>query len=166
MRVGDILVISGNTFASKLIKNTLKTKWTHAAIYIGGDQIIEIDWNTKAAVVRNYYPESGMEYVVMRPKQKLERWHKKRVVSAALAFDETGNRYDWPILFSMLLKAKFPSLKISFNRKNHYICTELIDNILKEAGIDLFPGRNGDIFPHELLQTEMLEKIEYPQSAA
>lgn len=158
MRVGDIIVVSGQSFISKTIQKTVGSKWTHAALYVGGGYVLEIDWNTKASVVKNPYPTSGLEYVVLRNKKTLTKEQRDQIISSAIKYHNTGNRYDWFLLAGLYLKKKFPTSKLisKLNSKNTFICTELIDQVMREAGIDLFPNQEGDIYPHEYVECEQL----------
>ncbi|MEK1828909.1 hypothetical protein AAAC51_07115 [Priestia megaterium] len=47
MKIGDIVVVSGNSIISKIIKRVVGSNWTHVAIYVGGGYFLEIDWSKK-----------------------------------------------------------------------------------------------------------------------
>jgi len=160
MQVGDIILVSGQSIVSKLIRKIVGSKWTHAAIYVGNGTIIEIDWNSKTELVKNYYPESDFEYVILRAKRPLEFWQRKKIIQTAIKFDRSGSRYDWFVLFGLLLKRKYPRIPYNLNSENDYICTELIDKIYQEAGIRLFPKNNGSIYPHEFMNNPYLEVVD------
>ncbi|ARO21344.1 hypothetical protein B2J90_28395 (plasmid) [Bacillus tropicus] len=158
MIVGDIIVVSGKSFISKVIQKVAGSKWTHVALYVGGGYIIEIDWNTKSTIVREKYSTSDLDCVVLRNKDELTKEQRDAIISSAVTYQRKGFRYDWLRLISLYLKSKFPNSKLidKFDNKNKFVCTELVDEILKEAGIDLFPNQGGDIFPHEYLTCEQL----------
>lgn len=162
MQIGDIILVSGNSFISKIIQKVTGSKWTHAALYVGGGNILEIDWNTRAAVIKKDYRELEYDYVVLRRNEKLTISQIRKLAISSLAHDKAGNRYDFFLLFSMLLKCLFPKGKLfrKFNKRNAYICTELIDTVKRDAGIVLFPNRKGDILPHEFLECEDLQLVE------
>ncbi|KAA0751572.1 hypothetical protein DN401_23400 [Bacillus sp. BF2-3] len=158
MIVGDIIVVSGKSLISKMIQKVAGSKWTHVALYIGGGYIIEIDWNTKSSIVRETYSISNLEYMVLRNKNALTKEQQEIIISTAVSYQRKGFQYDWLRLISLYLKSKFPNSKLinKLDRRNKFICTELVDEILKEAGIDLFPNQGGDIFPHDYLTCEQL----------
>lgn len=161
MRIGDVIVVSGSSFISKTIKSIVGSKWTHAAVYVGNGNILEIDWNSRARIVKNHYFNGELEYVVMRSKEPITKEQRHKLIAAAVAHDNTGNRYDFPLLVSIYMKKRFPNVKLfsSWNMKNHFICSELIENVMKAAGIDWFPNTEGDICPHDYIESPHLKEV-------
>lgn len=161
MRVGDIIVVSGKSFISKAIQKVVGSKWTHVALYVGGGYILEIDWNTKASVMKNKYPISGLDYVVLRNKAKLTKEQRDSIISSAVKHHQTGTKYDWLRLTSLFLKRIFPNSKLvsKLNGKKTFVCTELVDEVLKGVGVDLFPNQGGDIYPHDYLSCDQLRQM-------
>lgn len=162
MQIGDIILVGGSDFGSKVIKRITGTIWSHVALCLGQGLILEINWNTKTHIVHNEYRNLGYDYVVLRSNVPLSKLQKQEIACSALKFNNTGNKYDWLLILGLFLKTKFPNSKLLrlFNRKKFYICTELVDQVLQEAGIQLFPDREGDIYPHEFLSCKQLYVIE------
>ena len=162
MNVGDVILVSGNTpVISKTIEFVTGSKWTHAALYVGGGNIIEIDWNTKAQITVNPYPSLGVEYQILRPSTPLTKEQRDKVIVLAGEMHDTGTKYDWLKLIGLIASVKFPRITFlhKLNKKKEMICTEMIDEIYKAIGIELFPGRSRGIFPHELLYSDKLYKL-------
>ncbi|MES9681751.1 hypothetical protein ABWK22_02300 [Gottfriedia acidiceleris] len=161
MRVGDIIVVSGKSWISKMIQKVVGSKWTHVALYVGGGYVLEIDWNTKASVTKDIYPISGLDYIVLRNKTELTKEQRDSIISSAIKYHQKGTKYDWLLLIGLFFKATFPKCKrmSSLNSKNTFVCTELVDKVLTEVGIDLFPNQGGDIFPHDYLSCEQLRPL-------
>lgn len=161
MEVGDIILVSGQSFISKLVQKITRSKWSHVALYIGGGYVLEINWNIKAHIVPNLYPKEGEECLVLRNKIPLTKEQQDMIISRGCAYNQTGNRYDFLLLAGLFLKTLFPNWKVlsKLNDKNSFVCTELTDQVLKEAGIDLFPGVEGDIYPLDFLHCEQLEVV-------
>jgi uncharacterized protein YycO len=161
MRVGDVIVVSGTSFISKMIQKVVGSKWTHVALYVGGGYILEIDWNTKASVLKNNYPISKYEYVVLRNKTALTKDQRDSIISSAVAHHQKGTKYDWFLLASLYLKKRFPNNKLfsKLNGKNTFVCTELVDEVLRGVGVDLFPNHDGDIYPHDYISCDQLRQM-------
>jgi hypothetical protein len=166
MRTGDIMLVQGKGLISKFIQFITGSPWTHAAICLGGEFILEIYWDKKAQIVRNTYKQQGLEYCILTHNTRLTTIQRKNITSAALGFHRTGNQYDWLLLFGLLIKAKFPNSSFArkLNQKNGFICTELADRVLQYAEIWLFPDSSGDIFPHEFLLSNQLHVVESSQA--
>lgn len=162
MKIGDIFVVSGNSIISKAIQKTVGSKWTHVALYVGGGYVLEIDWNTKATLVKDPYTFGEFEHVVLRSKKPLTANQQVNITSNACAFNKTGNRYDWLMLINLFLKTKFPNTKLlkHLNGKNTYVCTELVDEVFRRVGIELFPEKDGVIYPHDFIACDKLQIVD------
>lgn len=160
MRIGDIIVVSGESFISRLIQRVVGSKWTHVALYVGGGYVLQIDWNSKASIVLNPYANHDYDFALVRTRVPITEKQQKQIVHSATSYDKTGNKYDFLLLIGLFLKAKFPKWKaLHFNGKNTFICTELVYEVLKEAGIDLFPKSNGVIYPHDFMKNDLLQVL-------
>lgn len=161
MKIGDIVVVSGNSSISKLIQKTVDSKWTHVSLYVGGGYFLEIDWNTKASLVKDPYTFGELDYVVLRSKERLTRNQQLSITSVACRYNKTGNKYDWLLLLALYLKTKWSRWKFlkRLNEKNSYVCTELVSKVMEEVGVDLFPGHDGIIYPHDFLTCDKLQPV-------
>lgn len=163
MKIGDIVVVSGNSIISKIIKKVVGSKWTHVAIYVGGGYFLEIDWSKKASLVKDPYTFGEWDHVIMTTKKPLSKQQQMKIISTACAFNRQGNRYDWPLLLALCLKAKFPNTKALnwLNGKNTYICTELVNKVMRESSVELFPGHDEIIFPDDFLKSPVLKVVRF-----
>lgn len=161
MRIGDIILVSGKSFISKMIQKVTGSKWTHVAIYIGKGNILEADWYKRASIVPNMYTE-GWDHIVLRTKTPLTKTHQRRLLYAAQRYNHTRNKYDWGMILALLIRCKFPNSRLvrMLNNRNNYICTELVDAVYREIGIDLFPTKGDDIFPYEFMELDKLRVVD------
>lgn len=163
---GDVIVVSGDRFISKMIQRVVETPWTHVALYIGNGRVLEIDWNTRASLAPEEYLSGDLDCVVMRSKKPLTQVQRRQLFQLALAYQDQGSKYDWHLLLSMYLEKQFPQIKWPFNSKNNFICTELTQHILEAIGLDLFPNHTGNVYPHDFLSSDALMEIVRTQQAA
>lgn len=71
MQIGEIIVVSGEHFISRIIRKVVGSKWTHVALYIGGGYVLQIDWNTKASIIPTPYFILDEDFAVVRCKNPL-----------------------------------------------------------------------------------------------
>lgn len=166
LETGDVIVVSGNSWISNQIKNVVGTPWTHVALYVGAGRVLEIDWNTRATLAPEEYVAGELDCVVMRSKKPLTEVQRRQLFQLALAYQDQGSKYDWHLLLSMFLEKKFPKIKWPFDSQNDYICTELTDDILSAIGLQLFPGHEGNIYPHDFIDSPALAQVQLDLAAA
>lgn len=156
IRKGDILLykVDRNSFISKLVSATLKSEYTHTAMALSKDTLIEAD-NLKGVIVRPI--DFNRDMLILRCQDASER-QLEGICKEALNL--VGTRYDylWALgqAIQHLLKLNF---SLSFNIVKFYSCTELIDHLYKLEGIDLFP-ENRDATPSLFLDSSALTVVD------
>lgn len=109
MEIGDVIVVKGNGFISKIIQKVTGSPWTHTALYIGDERIIETNWNKRAGIMSNpYFEGSKFDYVVLSMKKRMSKETRDLIIKGSNHFDKTGNKYDFLLIISLYLT---PSLK-------------------------------------------------------
>jgi hypothetical protein len=121
METGDVVFVRGSTWISRIIRFFDKGEFTHVALAISNDRIIEAQYNIRSRVKKLSY--KSYEVVPMN----LTEVQKKKLVSIISKYE--GKSYDFPLAFSMVTGW------LRIDNPNYLICTELDIDMLKEAGV-------------------------------
>lgn len=157
LHIGDILLVKGKTpVISRLIRWVTKSEYTHVAIVYGENRIAEIDVNRKLSI----YPMDPKEtYYVFRYKGGLKNKQKtdmKRLI-ANRTLQNAG--YDWLKILSMFLQSTFKK-PFFLDIKNRVICSEIVDYIYMDIGIDLVPNSTiGHVSPADIANSTCIEFV-------
>lgn len=145
MKPGDLILLRGTSWISRMITTFGQGKWSHIAVYIGGDQLIEstLGGVIKAPVTK-YQVESYDSHVVDLNRDDDFR---RRFVDKLTA--RLGDGYDYTLLIANLFYRLFGGLKFflrlgDFPKK--WSCTELVATALRECG-EYIPGDVNSIMP-------------------
>lgn len=152
MNTGNIVFVQGKGIISKLIRCIDKGEYSHVAIAVDYDYVIEADVDTKVAC-RFFNPDKYSKITVM--DLGLSEEEAMRVVEEALAL--VGTRYDYLQLVWYGLRKIF-NLKgrNRLNNPKNVICSELVFivlsklGILDELGIEYNYLEGIDLTPNEL----------------
>lgn len=148
MKAGNIVFVEGTGFISRLIKFFDKGKFSHVALAISHDCIIEAEYMTDV-VIRDI--PMYKHYTVIDLGLTSEQIDK--IPDAALKM--LGKSYDYWQILGYVLKDLF-SLKGKnrLNNPKNLICSELVYTILYETGILKDLGINSkegfDLTPNQL----------------
>lgn len=134
METGDIIFVRNNSIISKIIRFFDKGRFSHCAIAISKDRLIEAQYNIKVSESKNTYPNYEVLKMNMTDKQK------KDLLVAIKKYK--GKRYDYLLAFSMSTKW------LRIDNDDYLICSELVEDVLKDIGI-LDPYLQ-DMKPNEL----------------
>jgi translation initiation factor 2B subunit (eIF-2B alpha/beta/delta family) len=142
MKAGDIIFVRGKSPISKLIQYFDKGSFSHVAICLSNNAILEAQYFTKSRIVPFYF--KNYEIVDLG----LSETQRERVLE--LGLNLMGHYYDYIQVFSYFLRGVLnKELKI-YNSPNNYICSELIDIILTDIGVISKNKYLGNITPNEL----------------
>ncbi|HWQ65765.1 MAG TPA: PKD domain-containing protein [Methanospirillum sp.] len=144
LQKGDILVHA----ASGLLSHLTPGAWTHAAMYIGNDEVIEaIKPGVRKHRLKDYwfYPEDTC--VAVFRVSGLTEAQRNNIVSWALSKDERF--YDFPSLPLGLKQADCDDVFLPPNCRWYY-CSELVWAAYYRNGINLDPNY-GIVFPRTLV---------------
>ena len=150
-RIGDYGCVKTNGLMGKLIRIGTLSRWNHAFIYIGGDQIIEA--NPKGVEIS---PLSKYSYVAWNQHEVLN--DQQRLIIVAQARQIIGKPYGFFVIAD--LGFRILGLKILANTKlmkylstkNGYICSELVAECYRKAGIPLFNKEDYLVTPGDLAE--------------
>ncbi|MDD4957348.1 MAG: hypothetical protein PHH49_04990 [Candidatus Omnitrophica bacterium] len=180
---GDVILTCGKgvVLSSLLIKvaNFFKRGyasrgWTHAALYLGKDEVVEA---FPGGIVRRNFTEAylggNFELLVLRRKNITQESLGKMI---DFCVNEKGEKYDFrglvyfllfnllPHQFHFLLDNKFMGGR--FNVEEAYFCSELIATGFEEAGVYCFEREPYKVMPIDYFNTLLFEKIailEFPK---
>lgn len=127
MKRGDILFIRGNSFISKII-NSIDGPYSHIAIALSEDTILEAQRFTESRIIKNYHVDYDV-YQLDLTESQLDG-----IVDASLVL--IGHDYDYTQIVATLFNNLFKIARR--NNRSKYICSEIIVELLHRIGyIDL-----------------------------
>lgn len=153
MRPGDVLFYRGTSFISKAIAWVENSPYTHVALYIGDNQLIEANSGIKSRI-RDIEPSEDFE---VHSFKDITDDQRDRLVKAARHL--VGYKYDYAQIVRDFIRIEFHTYLSFIQTKNAYICSDIIDVPAYIAGIkrhNFCPV--GDITPSELFLVYNLPK--------
>jgi cell wall-associated NlpC family hydrolase len=129
---GDILLFSQARGLSRLIPWFTGSRYYHCALYEGDGRVVEA--RPSGVVRRDLKEEEDMVFrIIPMPEEKGQ---------AALDYGRCclGRNYDVLDIFFIILRHYFPWLRINYSNHDSLVCSELVVNAWRGAGLDLFPG--------------------------
>ena len=156
LQTGDILLHKGQRWTSKIIRWFTKSPYTHVAIVFDNDRVLEIDINKKLSI---YEVDQRFSYEVYRHIDGLTD-ETKNIMKAKMVERKTTLRgYDWMKIFSLGL-SKVLRKPFFLDMKNYVICSEIVDMIYSDIGIDLIPEAViGHITPNDIAGSPCLKVV-------
>lgn len=150
IRPGDVVLVSGQSYLSEIIKIITKSNWSHSFLYLGNGRILEADSILyekegprrvkKPRVMENpvekYFPYNMR---IKRPVQLTEE-HLNQILEKARSY--IGKDYDKKNIVNFIWKA-FGFKKIDSNKnigsKDKYICSALIAKLFQDVNYPILP---------------------------
>jgi len=150
IKTGDVVLVSGQSYISGIIKIVTKSNWSHCFLYMGDGKIIEADSiiyeSAEPRKVKNprvmenpvekYFPYNIR---IKRPEQITEE-HLKQVLAEARNY--VGKDYDKKNIANFIWKGlgmkKF-DFKKSMGSEDKYICSALIAKLFQNVGYPILP---------------------------
>ena len=137
MKPGDLVFVTGSSFISKIIKAITKSLYTHVAIVVSDNIILEADAFKTVTISELNYDK----YVIVSTGLNLT---EKDVLHTAIKF--IGKKYDYLQILKILLN-KFLKIALPFlNIKSRYTCVELAVSILQENGISITADTPAELY--------------------
>lgn len=142
---GDLILFKGShPITSPLIRWFTDSSYTHVGMAIMPGWVYEMDMDRKLAI----YPIRKSDYDVYRYKESLTDAQMKHLLETCLSRAESNVGYDWWKIASLALEKIF-RLVFFWDHPSREICSEIVDRLYQEIGIDLVPDRyNGHVTPH------------------
>lgn len=150
IKPGDVLLVSGISRLSNIIKIVTKSHWSHSTLYIGEGKILEAD--------NIIYTKNGLEkiersVVIENPIEKYQKYnirvkrpHQLTEEDLSIILNEAkkylGKDYDRKNLYNFLLGflgfKKFDYRK-SMGSEGSYTCSALIANLFQSVKYPILP---------------------------
>lgn len=159
LEVGDILFIDSGTILSHIIKRVTDYPYSHVALVVGDNQLIEITAFTKSKVIR-LEDEDIKHAKVKRLRRKLTDVEKIRIAEHANLL--VNRSYDYKavgyLLMNYLLGVNIDPFK---NTMDRVYCVEAVDYIYNATGIDLVKGHENNLLTiKDLYDSEHLYTVQ------
>ncbi|MBJ7935647.1 hypothetical protein FNE59_14415 [Bacillus thuringiensis] len=156
LQTGDIVLVKGNTpIISRLIRWVTSSDYTHVGMIIADDLILEIDINKDLAI----RPMKHEVYDIYRYTKGLTSEQRTKIIKQSIRRAKLNKGYDWRHIISFALQKLFRTSRV-FEEANKVVCSEIVDNIYNDIGIDLIPNcEDGDVTPGQLAASPYLTKL-------
>ena len=129
--LGDILLYEGTGPLSRKIIKYDKSDYSHSAIYIGGNEVIEaITGGVQIRTLKKSYGRHHSKITVLRLKNRPD--DMLPVIDVAKAYEENGNGFAQTQIIMLGL------IMITHKHKLNEASALFIDNILQNAAVELF----------------------------
>jgi hypothetical protein len=126
-KTGDIVFVRGKSWISRTIKFFDRGEFSHVAVFISPEEIIEAEYSTTARIVPFEYPD----YEII--KVNITFGQQERVKN--IAKDLEGTRYDMFQIIRLFLKIVFGIKEVGkFNNLKQLACSELAGVLSMEMG--------------------------------
>lgn len=147
MEIGDIVFFKSKTTVGKVVSFFTDSPYSHVALVVGENEIIEADRFIK--VRTRVLTDDEIVYVKEIGKH-LSSEQKEELVAASKFYLNRG--YDYKMVWNWFLRLAF-NVDLKFvDNANTLLCSELIDRSFMAIDIDLVPEREeGDVTPFHLL---------------
>ena len=160
IKAGDVIFIRGKGIISWLIKWIDKGEFSHVVMAMSDDTCINAEYGTRIAVV----PFDYEDYEVI----DLNLTKEQQELLSRIASNHIGKRYDYGQILYILLKRFFKFKGGNrFNSPNNYICSELVNDLLKSIekipdGIELTDCTPNQLYAYLSYQFNSTSSIDNP----
>lgn len=155
IEIGDVLLVKGKGLVSFLVKLFTRSKYSHVALAVSNNRVIEIDWKYRLQI-RSIEHE---EYDVYRLNRGLT--NEETFIILSYVYSLIGSKYDFSKIFSLVFEILFSRRgKRIFDNPNKFICSDIIDSAYQKIGVDLVPHyADQDTTPDDLSKSKMLVMV-------
>lgn len=153
IKPADIILVSGTGKISKLIEEIENSKFSHSAIYVKNNELIEAEGIRKVGYqVLDYYDERATVFrcdiLTNKQRNKIVEYVIKTI----------GYHYDFRLLFLELISYLFDILIPYKGDKDSRICSTLVVDAYRSVGVDLCLGI-GYPSPKDVSESELLRVV-------
>lgn len=122
MQTGDIIFIRGKSFVSKAVKFFDKGEFSHVAIAIAPNEVLEASYTTKVRRTELTYEDYEVTPMNLNAEE--------RALVLQFAEEFEGRRYDFLSILLLLVKWVFGVTLKRVNTPKRVICSELVAYLL------------------------------------
>ena len=131
MKIGVMFIRGDGVFFSKAIRLFTRGEWSHVAIEITEDHILESEIFQRCQILqKNQVDYYNLKHEVIEIELTDEQ-HRKMVNAIGKAI---GKKYDYKLIIKILLKCIFKK-RINFTNDEEFICSELASWLLYNIGV-------------------------------
>lgn len=143
LQTGDILFIDSGTILGNMIKKVTKFDYSHVAIVVGYNKIIEITAFTKSKIIT--LQELEYKTITVKSMRKpLNIIQKNTIENKSQML--INKHYDYRSIMILLMNYVFGLKRDPFkNTMDRVYCTEAIDFLYNATSIDLVKGHENRI---------------------
>lgn len=134
MKAGDIVFVRGTSLISRIVRFFDRGQFSHVAIAVSDNEVLESNWNMKSKIVEFHYDD----YEIVT----LDLTYVQIQSVPAIARQLEGRWYDYLQVLSYVFDGRL-------NNPRHLICSEVVYNVLSKVGYMNDPSLR-DIKPNEL----------------
>jgi len=129
--LGDILLYEGTGLLSRKISEYDKTDYSHSAIYVGNNEVIEaVTGGIQQRTLKESYGDNHSKITVLRLKIPVA--NMQPVIDVAKAYEQNGNGFAQTQIIMLGL------IMITHEHRLTEASAIFIDNILQNAAVELF----------------------------
>ena len=156
IKPGDILLFKRRSkFISPLVRWFTRSEYTHVGMAFSDRLIFEIDLGKNLAI----HPIVDEEFEVYRYKKSLTTEQLVELKNHAIQRASISKGYDWFRIIAFAFERFFQTPR-ALDMKNRKVCSEIVDVLYSDIGIDLVPSRPvGHVRPSDLAQSSELIHI-------
>ena len=161
LKRGDILVTCNNTFLGRMIKKATKSIYSHAAIYIGGGDVIDATNKFGKGVRVRTIKQTAQRFYRIDVLRHPNLHDAKAELICEKALNHVGESYNYMMLFLFPLMFILPDKwKNPLSKREAKVCSELVSRVYKEVNIDLVPGKTeGQESPSDVSKSKLMRFI-------
>ncbi len=158
MKRGDLIFVRSKTITGMLIRLVTKSWANHVAIYLGDNKIIESNpGGVKILPVKKYiksFTKKMRYYRILVDDDVIENFVKK-------AESKKGYDYDYIQIISLLFLHLFKIKKVisGIELQKLTICSELVNDPAREAGIFFTNLPSSNITPGDIMDSDIVYEI-------
>jgi hypothetical protein len=142
MKSGDIVFVRGNSLISWLIKLFDHGQFSHVAIAVSDNEVLEAEYNTKTRITPFYFTDYEIVDLGLSDEER------KRVEE--LAPKLVGYGYDFLEILTIFMRNVFDRKFKIWNSPQAYICSEIVEIVLSDIGVISKDMDLKNITPNEL----------------
>jgi uncharacterized protein YycO len=146
LQPGDILLVHGSSWTSKMIQIVTKSYWNHAILFVGDGNLVQstmmygqgtIVQNVKGGVQTAPLGDMAAKDIAIYRHKTAKKTQLK--IACEYALKQKGSGYDilGIVELAWLLISGKRGTARTIGTKNQYICSELVAAAYKEAGLPI-----------------------------
>lgn len=154
LEVGDIIVVHSNTVIGRVIRWVTNSWASHVAVYIGEGFVFEARPGGARTVPLSFYVGKKWEFRSYR--LNVDREMKEKFIHHLI--QKTGVGYDYGQILSIAAHRLF-NLELKAQNRQLAICSEIIYQSAREAGIPVPAIPQAYITPNDFLNWEIARQV-------